>query len=173
MSRPSEWTPEIIFDKLKDRWPENFFDLYPGFSKSASPGAVCFFDSKRKAFAIANAIIEAFQSLPRAIPVYRTIAIKSLEELDEIKLGKCWSHSKESALRFAERELSPKNPILCLEGTVDHSDVDWDETLSRHLIFSMSPGGPQTVLSAEPENEIYVDVPHTVVIHGRTWVRKP
>lgn len=134
---PSDWTPEFIFSLLKDRWPESFYDLYPGYSKLTRTDRDCFYQSKEQAFQIAQGIISKFQGLPDVIPVYRVIAIRTENQIDLESPGESWSYLKSSALSFGQRELPSDKKKVLLVAEIAKEKIDWTETLKKELIYSV------------------------------------
>lgn len=139
-----KFTIDTIADNLDY---SSFSDLYPGYSNDIGDtdrSDDYYFSSKEKFDSYANDVIDLFDSFPDEFPVYRSIKVKSEEDIDMDDLGESWSFDLESARRFGHGNGSN----ILLSATVTRDNIDWYESMHRYLIFS--PG------DYDDENEIVV-----------------
>jgi len=125
----------------------NFSDLYPGYSNDIEDidrSDDYYFNSKKKFEIFANNVIDLFDSFPDEFPVYRSIKVKSEQDIDMDDLGESWSFDLESARNFGYGNGSN----IMLSAIVTRDNIDWYESMHRYLIFS--PG------DYDDENEIVV-----------------
>ena len=111
---------------------DNDGDLYPGYSHEIIDDDNYLFQSKEYLDSYVDEIIEIFDSFPKEFPIYRSIYVKSEENINWDNLGESWSFDFESAKQFGRHNGSN----IILSAFVNENNVDWVETLRRYLIFS-------------------------------------
>jgi len=125
----------------------NFSDLYPEYSNDIDDidrSDDYYFSSRKKFEIFARNVIDLFDSFPDEFPVYRSIKVKSEQDIDMDDLGESWSFDLESARNFGYGNGSN----IILSAIVTSDNIDWYESMHRYLIFS--PG------DFDDENEIVV-----------------
>lgn len=143
---------------------DSFRDLYPGYEDDAAwadEDTDYFYQSKEGAYREVNDVLDILESLPDEIPVYRTISVKSLVDVDRDNLGECWSYQKSSALEFG----SHIGATALLSGTIASEFIDWWATIRLHFQFSGSQ-------MSDDENEVRVDYPEEVQNLKIEWIGK-
>lgn len=151
MNTPVNWTRNTIFESLRNRWPENFYDLYPGYSKPEAKNRITFFQDEEHANRTADNVIRTFNSLSNPIVAHRVIALNSITDLKHDNLGRSWSFIKEAALAFGDRELNAGKRKLLLTGQIPHAAIDWSETLRRYLIYSVDQYAEYEIVVKMPD----------------------
>jgi hypothetical protein len=134
---------EYILDKMKDNYEA--YDLYPGYSEPLDDDEDFVYNTKEIAEKDAEMIIDMFDSLPNPIPVYRSLMVKSEDDIDFDYIGESWSFRKDSAISFG----SHNGSNFLISGLIDKDYVNWDETINRFILFSS--GGDD-----DDENEIVI-----------------
>lgn len=141
------WEPKFKIEEVLDSIEiGDWYDLYPGYSREIDEDEECYFSTKDKAIQYANEVIDIFTSLPNPIPIYRSLKVKSKEDIDYEFLGESWSYRKESAINFGKRI----GANVLLSAFVYKKDVEWGATLRVYHVFS---GG----YTDEDEDEIVID----------------
>lgn len=127
--------PKDIFKLIN--YADSFKDLYPGYNSDFENEFAenYFFPSKEKAYEEVEDILLNLKTLPNPIPVYRTIRVNNLEDINYDYLGDSWSYNKDSALSFAKNH--NKGNVL-LSAKVPKQAVDWKETIKNYFLFSHS-----------------------------------
>jgi len=126
-------------------------DLYPDFSWKSEMGSWghsiedYMFPNQYKFNEYADEINDLFNSFPQKFPIYRSIRVKSIDDIDMEYLGESWSFDLESAKEFG----SHNGSNIMLSAIVNENNVNWLETLSRYFLFSVGD-------TIEDENEIVV-----------------
>jgi len=133
-----KFTLKDIEDNLRKEWNDK---LYPEKNQDGD----YLFSTKRKFIDFAYDIIDLFDSFPEEFPIYRSIKVKSIEDIDMDYLGESWSFDLESARNFGFQNGSN----IILSAIINSNNVNWEESLKRYLIFS--PG------DFDDENEIVVN----------------
>ena len=131
-------------------------DLYPGYSdehyvpgkKNNSEWDNFMFDSKRKFTEYAKDIINIFSSFPKEFPIYRSMSLKSMNDINMENLGESWSFDLESAKQFAYHNNWNGIKII-LSAIVNSDNINWYESMYRYLRFT-------TGYDELDENEIVV-----------------
>lgn len=103
--------------------------------------------SKENAYEDINRILQFFESMPEPIPVYRTVKVKDISEVDLENPGESWSYDKESALNFARNQAGGN---VLLSGFIKAEHVNWKSTLKAYFEFSEG-------FDSYDENEITAD----------------
>jgi hypothetical protein len=125
----------------------SFRNLYPGYDKNDNEYEEEFyFDSKEIAYQNVDNILDIFNSLPNPIPIFRTIKVKSIDEINYDYLGDSWSFDKQSAIDFANNQAGG-NVLLSAKTYFDN--VDWKNTISAYFLYS-------DLYNSESENEITI-----------------
>jgi len=138
-----------IIDSLE--WENNFEDLYPGFSSEIEEDGDYMFQSKEyfylkdedqwtdyipiseaEDYRYVDDIINIFNSFPEEFPIYRSIRVKSKDDIRWEDLGESWSFDFESAKQFGRHNGSN----IILSAIVNEDNVDWMESMKRYSIFS-------------------------------------
>lgn len=136
---------EDVFDLIQ--WEDTYKNLFPYYSDYENEYEdEYYFESKNDAFADVNQTLDIFNSLPDPIPIYRTIKVKSINDIDLDNLGESWSFDKDSAINFANNE--GRGNYLLIAKT-NFNNVDWEKTIE--LYYQFSKGN-----DSYDENEIYV-----------------
>jgi hypothetical protein len=107
------------------------------------------FETKRKARAEAQFILDLFDELPDPIPLYRVVSVTSKEQIDLSYPGDHWSFNEQSAKTFASVNLLGRSVFL-LKCFTPKSNVIWGNTLRNYMEYS-------GVGIAESENEIMIE----------------
>ena len=130
------------FDATSDG---DWYDVYPGYSKPIDDDEETMFISKENATKQAEYILDVFSSLPNPIPIYRTIKVANVNDVELEYPGESWSFSRESALEFGSHA---GNNVL-LSAFIDQTDVNWINTIDLFIIFSGN-------FESDDENEINI-----------------
>jgi len=123
----------------------SFNDLYPGYSNEDIEEGDFYFQSKENFEEYANNVIKIFDSFPEEFPVYRSISVKSVDDINMDDLGESWSFDLQSAKEFGYHNGSN----IILSAIVTSDNVDWYESMHLYLRFT-------TGEDSEDENEIVV-----------------
>lgn len=141
---------------------DSYCNLYPGYNDADADWTDEYWmDSKEDAYATVNDRLDVLESLPDVIPVYRTIAVKSLNDIDMDNLGECWSFEKHSALEFGVHARA----TVLMSGTIASEFIDWRTTVELH--FQLSGHG-----DSDDENEVRVDYPDKIQDLKIEWIGK-
>lgn len=126
---------EDVFEMIDHR--DAFKNLYPGYSiyHDSEYSEDYYFRSKEEAYREVNELLDFFSSMKEPIPVYRTIRVKTIDDIDLNYLGDSWSYSRDGAINFAKNHAGGN---VLLSATTTFSNVDWKETLRLHYQFSDS-----------------------------------
>lgn len=85
---------------------DSFRDLYPGYSDDENEYEEdYYYPSKEEAERMVGDVIEMFNSIPNPIPVYRSVKVKSIDDVDYGLLGDSWSFDRQSAINFAKNQV--------------------------------------------------------------------
>jgi hypothetical protein len=125
---------EDILSLIEHR--DAYRNLYPGYDPfhDNTHEEDYYFRSKEEAYREVNELLDFFSSLPEPIPIYRTIKVKGINDIDLNYLGDSWSYSREGAINFAKNHAGGN---YLLKATTLFSNVDWKETLRLHYQFSV------------------------------------
>ena len=101
-------------------------------------------------------IIKLFQRLPDPLPIYRIVAVTDLCFLKTENPGQYWTFDK-SKINLHNLKVSIQNTDaynktwVLLSGMIDKKDVDWYQTMSSFIEYSLDmPKGYE-------ENEIFIE----------------
>lgn len=132
---------------------DNYIDLYPGYSNDENDnGEDYFFRSEKDAYEYVDNLIYQFNSLPNPITVYRSVYLKSVDQLRTGEdLGESWSYMKESALEFGTHA----GCNYLLSGVIDKKYIAWEDSVKLHFQFSMDG-------DSESEHEVVVYYPENI-----------
>jgi len=97
---------EDVFDMIE--YHDAYRDLYPNYSDDNEYEEEYYFPTKEDAYNDVNETLEFFNSLPNPIPIYRSIKVKSIKEINFDYLGDSWSFDKQSAINFAKNQAATK-----------------------------------------------------------------
>lgn len=123
---------ENVFEMIE--YHDSYKDLYPNYSDDENEyGEDYYFSTKEDAYNNVNGTLEFFNTLPNPIPIYRSIKVKSLDDIKYDWLGDSWSFDKQSAINFANNQAGG-NVLLSAKTKFDN--VDWNDTLKLWYIFS-------------------------------------
>lgn len=124
---------EDIFNLID--YSDSYKDLYPNYNPEFQNEYEddYYFKSKNDAYNDVNDLLEFYNNLPNPIPIYRSIKVKNIEDIDYSYLGDSWSFDKQSAINFA-RNHNLGN--ILLSAYTDFSNIDWKETIRNHFLFS-------------------------------------
>lgn len=113
----------------------DFKNLYPDYDNNDSDYDMdeYFFNSKEQAENYANEILDIFNNFPNEITIYRSIRVKSVDDIWWDNLGDHWSFDKESAINFAKNQVQGNYLLI---GKIKAEDVDWESTVSNYIHFS-------------------------------------
>jgi hypothetical protein len=114
-------------------YSDSYRDLYPNFSDENEYEEDYYFTSIEDAYDDVNKTLEFFNSFPDTITIYRSIKVKSINDINFNYLGESWSYDKESAINFANNE-GLGNVLLI--GKTNFDNVDWNMTLKLNYQFS-------------------------------------
>lgn len=135
---------EDVFDMID--YHNSYRDLYPNFSDENEYEDDYYFTTIFDAYKDVNEILNFFNSLPNPITIYRSILVKSIEDINYDYLGDSWSFDKQSAINFAENEAGGN---VLLIGKTNFDNVDWKNTIKLFYEFSRTLDGYE-------ENEINI-----------------
>lgn len=147
------WKHLFNHDLVWDNMEYDEKDLYPGYSISYFPNVDSeedddfYFETKEIAEEYADEILGLFEALPDPIPIYRTIKVGDIADIDLEYPGESWSFEKTSALNFGRHNIGAN---YLLSAKISKEDVNWKKTIKAYLDFS---GG----MVEDDENEIVVD----------------
>lgn len=128
---------EDVFDMID--YHDSYRDLYPNYSDVVNEYEdEYYFPTKETAYKNINETLNFFNSLPNPIPIYRSIKVESMEDVDFDYLGDSWSFDRESAINFAENQ-ALGNVLFSAKTNFDN--VDWDKTVELWYEFSGSFDG--------------------------------
>lgn len=136
---------EDVFDWID--YHDNYINLYPNFDEYDNEyGEDYYFPSEEDAYNYVNDALALYNNLPNPLTIYRTIKVKSLNDINYDYLGDSWSYDKQSAINFANNH-GGGNVLLIGETTFDN--IDWEETIKLHFQFS-------TGMNFYDENEVNI-----------------
>jgi len=123
---------EDVFDLIE--YQDSYHDLYPGYDPDIEfdEDEEYYYNSKEDAYRAANGLLEIHNSLENPIPIYRTIRVNSLEDIDYEYLGESWSLNRNSAIVFGGRA----DANVLLSAKTPYDNVDWKSTIKLWFIFS-------------------------------------
>jgi hypothetical protein len=122
---------EDVFDLIQHH--DSFRDLYPEYDEDNEYEDDYYFPTKEIAYEKVNEILDFFNSLENPIPIYRSIRVKSVDDINYDYLGDSWSFDKQSAVNFAKNQAGG-NFLLTAKTKFDN--VDWKMTIELFFIFS-------------------------------------
>lgn len=136
------FTNSVYFNKIK-MYTEDVFelipfhdsyrDLYPGYDFENEYEDDYFFESREVAYSHVNHVLSIFDELPNPIPIYRTIRVNKVDDIDYDNLGESWSFERESAINFAKNHALGN---VLISGYAKFDNVDWKETVKLYFNFS-------------------------------------
>jgi hypothetical protein len=136
---------EDVFDMIE--YQDSCRNLYPNFSDYENEYQEdYYFSSKEDCYTDINETLEFFNSLPNPIPIYRSIKVKSIDDINFDYLGDSWSFDKQSAINFAKNQAGGN---VLLIGKTNFDNVDWNNTIKNFYLFSNTFDGYD-------ENEIQI-----------------
>lgn len=135
---------EDVFEMID--YYDSFIDLYPNYSEDNEYGDDYYFPTKEDAYNDINETLDYFNSLPNPIPIFRSLKVKSVEDINFDYLGDSWSFDKQSAINFANNQAGGN---VLLNAKTKFDNVDWNNTIQLYYEFSKSYDGYD-------ENEINV-----------------
>lgn len=143
---------EDVFNFIE--YHDSYRDLYPNNNPEYENKYEedYYFQSKEQAYKEVNNLLNFFNNLPNPIPVYRTIKVKSLQDIKYDYLGDSWSWDKNSAINFAKNHAGGN---VLLIGLATFDNVDWKETLRNHFHFSREDDN-------DSENELKISDPEQI-----------
>jgi len=136
---------DMVMRLLEQQDAGSFDGIYPEAETGQADGDYMY-RSKEQAEEAAAWIYGVFSALPDPCPVYRSLSLKNMTDLDRDHPGESWSFDKESAIQFGIHG----HCNYLLEALLPLSAVDWHATVSRYLEFSMD-------MSSDDENELVVE----------------
>lgn len=135
---------EDVFDMID--YHDSYRDLYPNYSDENEYESDYYFPTIQDAYNDVNETLEFFNSLPNPIPIYRSIKVKSMDDINYKWLGDSWSFDKKSAIDFAKNQAGG-NVLLIAKTKFDN--VNWNATVKLWYQFSRN-------YDAYDENEINI-----------------
>ena len=135
---------EDVFDLIQ--YHDSYRDLYPDYSNENESEEDYYFPTEQDAYNDVNETLDFFSRLPNPIPIWRSIKVESVDDIDFDYLGDSWSFDKESAISFAKNQAGGN---FLLSGLTNFSNVDWVETVRLWYLFSGTDDGYE-------ENEIRI-----------------
>ena len=136
---------EEVFDMIE--YHDSYRDLYPNYSNSENEYEEdYYFPTKEEAYNDVNKTLYFFNTQPNPITIYRSIKVKSIEDINYDWLGDSWSFDKQSAINFAENQAGGN---VLLIGKTKFYNIDWNNTVKLWYIFSR-------VYDGYDENEIKI-----------------
>jgi hypothetical protein len=106
------------------------------------------YNSKEEFYEECYDIGEMFNDMPDMIPIWRSIYVKSLKEINYEYLGESWSFDRSSAIRFGNNHAQAN---VLLKAFTPHNNVDWEETIKRYATESM-----EQLYSGDAEDELVI-----------------
>lgn len=122
---------EDVFDMIE--YHDSYRDLYPNYSDENEYEGDYYFKTIQDAYNDVNETLEFFNTLPNPITIYRSIKVKSMDDINYDCLGDSWSFDKKSAINFAKNQTGG-NVLLSAKTTFDN--VDWNNTVRLWYQFS-------------------------------------
>ncbi len=122
---------EDVFNLIE--YHDSYKDLYPNYSDENQYEEDYYFSSIQDAYKDANEILTFFSTLPNPIPIYRSIKVESINNIDYNWLGDSWSFDKQSAINFAKNQA---NGNVLLSAKTNFDNVDWKNTVRLYYLFS-------------------------------------
>lgn len=141
----------------------DFYDVYPGFSKSINESEDCYFQTKRQANSFCKDVIQKFILFQKEIPIFRAIGVKSLDHVRWDDIGDCWSFSLDGAKTFASDNIA--GPKLIIHGLCSSNNIDWKKSIDLFIEYS---GGSM----ADDENELRIINTSKIKIQKTEWLGK-
>ena len=128
---------EDVFNMIE--YHDSYKDLYPSYSDYENEYEEdYYFETKEDAYNDVNKTLHFFNNLPNPIPIYRSIKVKSMLDINFDNLGDSWSFDKQSAVNFAKNQAGG-NVLLIAKTKFDN--VDWNNTLKLWYQFSRTDDG--------------------------------
>jgi hypothetical protein len=122
---------EDVFDLIY--YYDTYRDLYPGYSDDNEYEEEYYYPTMDDAYNEVNNTLEFFNELPEPLTIYRSIKVKSLDDIDYENLGESWSYDKQSAINFAYNQAGGN---VLLVGKTNFENINWEETLRLYFEFS-------------------------------------
>jgi len=117
-------------------WQDSYSDLFPGYSEEENEFSdEYYFDSEKQAREYAEDVLGVFEYYKDQgeIVLYRAITVNDLEDINLDYLGESWSFDRVSAEEFGSHL---GGNFVILVGTTSSSNIDWEESLKRYVLFS-------------------------------------
>ena len=127
---------EDVFDMIE--YHDSYRDLYPNYSDENEYEEDYYFPTIQDAYNDINETLEFFNTLPNPIPIYRSIKVKSMGDINYDWLGDSWSFDKQSAINFAKNQAGGN---VLLIGKTKFDNVDWNNTVKLWYQFSRTYDG--------------------------------
>lgn len=127
---------EDVFDMIE--YHDSYRDLYPNYSDENEYEDDYYFPTMQDAYDDVNETLEFFNNLPNPIPIYRSIKVKSMDNINYNWLGDSWSFDKQSAINFAKQQAGG-NVLLIAKTRFDN--VNWNTTVKLWYLFSRNYDG--------------------------------
>lgn len=129
---------EDAFDLID--YYDAYRDLYPNYNSNGENEYEqdYYYKTEEEAYKEVNEILDFFNSLPNPIKIYRSIKVKSKEDIDFGYPGDSWSFDKQSAINFAKNQAGGN---FLLMGKTNHSNIDWESSIKCYFQFSMTFDG--------------------------------
>lgn len=112
------------------------------------------FNSKEEFYNECYNIGETFNTMPDMIPIWRSIYVNSLKDINYENIGEAWSFERESAINFGNNHTRAN---VLLKAYTPHNNVDWDQTLKNYVSESL----PE-LYSGDEENELVIINPDSL-----------
>ena len=127
---------EEVFDMIE--YHDSYRDLYPNYSNENEYENDYYFPTMQDAYNDVNETLEFFNTLPNPIPIYRSIKVKSMDDINYDWLGDSWSFDKKSAINFAKNQADGN---VLLIGKTKFDNVAWNNTVKLWYLFSRTYDG--------------------------------
>lgn len=127
---------EDVFSMIE--YHDSYKDLYPNYSVENEYEEDYYYPTIQDAYNDVNETLEFFNTLPNPIQIYRSIKVKSMDDIQLDYLGDSWSFDKQSAINFAKNQGGGN---ILLIGKTKFDNVDWDKTVKLFYLFSRNYDG--------------------------------
>lgn len=135
---------------------DSYRNLYPNYDENDNEYEDdYYFESKEEAYTTMNDVLETFNLLPNPTPIYRTIKVDSVDEIDYDYLGESWSFDRGSAIGFAITH-AKGNVLISAKTTLDN--IDWKRTIKNYFQFSNQYDGYDENELVVIDNDLITDV---------------
>ncbi len=153
---------EDVFNLID--YHDSYINLYPEYDEYENEyGEDYYFPTKEDAYNDVNSTLNFFSGMPNPIPIFRTIKVKSLDDIDYGYLGDSWSFDKESAINFAKNQAGGN---VLLSAKTNFDNVNWNNTLDVYYKFS------DRDFNNEAENEITIMDSDNLIDVNAEWINK-